>query len=45
MLLDFIDLALHLDSVTVVIGDTRIVLCVFVSFLHLRLSCLVSHIY
>ena len=44
MLLDFIDLALHLDSVTVAIGDTRIILCVCVGLFHLRLSRLVRHV-
>ena len=41
MLSDFIDLPLHLDSVTVVVIDARIILGVSIGFLDLLLACLI----
>ena len=41
MLSNFIDLSLHLDSVTVVVIDARIILGVRISFLDLLLACLI----
>ena len=41
MLSDFIDLSLHLDSVTVVVIDARIILGVRIGFLDLLLACLI----
>ena len=43
MLFDFIDLSLHLDSVTVVIGDVRVVLGIRIRLLNLCLTVLISH--
>ena len=41
MLSDFIDLSLHLDSVTVVVIDARIILGVRIGVLDLLLACLI----
>ena len=41
MLPNFIDLSLHLDSVTVVVIDARIILGVRIGFLDLLLACLI----
>ena len=43
MLFDFIDLSLHLDSVTVVIGDVRVVLGIRVRLFHFGFTLLISH--
>lgn len=43
MLFDFIDLSLHLDSVTVVIGDVRVVLGIRVRLFHFSFAVLISH--
>ena len=42
MLFDFIDLSLHLDSVTVVIRDVRVVLGIRVRPFHLSFTVLIS---
>lgn len=38
MFTHFVDLPLHLDSVTVVVGYARVVLRVFIGYLHISLS-------